>query len=349
MASIYKDGGKWYINFKDGSSWVRKSLKTSNKQIAIEKLHVVQEQEDRGLLNIPIRAEDISVQQFVDEYLVSCQTNHSKRTYGLEKSVLNNFIKYCISKNITQLNQISLSLLENYKSMRIKKVSPSCLNRELTIFCALLSRAVQLRKLPANPLRDPAGKNMLKRLREPEKKVQSLSRDEIKALMKAANNQWKAIIAVTISTGLRRAELQHLRWKDIDFNRNQIDVVNHTEFHTKSRKNRFIPMNKICRETLRKLKQTGTYVFGLSNGKAFVNNFNREFNKLRQSAGLKHITFHMLRHTFASELVGEGVPLKVVQEFLGHASIRTTEIYTHLLPSRNQAEIQKLKYKFPKK
>ncbi len=232
--------------------------------------------------------------------------------------------------------------------MRIKKVSPSCLNRELTIFCAMLTRAVQLRKLPANPLKDPAGKNMLKRLHEPEKKVQSLSRDEIKTLMKAANSRWKAIIAITISTGLRRAELQHLRWKDIDFDRNQIDIVNQEEFHTKSQKNRFIPMNKICRETLGKLKRTGKYVFGLSNGKAFVNNFNREFGKLRKSAGLNHITFHMLRHTFASELVAQGVPLKVVQEFLGHASIRTTEIYTHLLPSRNQAEIQKLKYNFKK-
>ncbi len=53
---------------------------------------------------------------------------------------------------------------------------------------------------------------------------------------------------------------------------------------------------------------------------------------------------HDLRHTFASHLVMNGAPLPVVQEFLGHANITTTMVYSHLAPNIHRREIQKLKY-----
>jgi len=62
----------------------------------------------------------------------------------------------------------------------------------------------------------------------------------------------------------------------------------------------------------------------------------------RKRAELWHFTWHNLRHTFASHLVAEGVPLKAVQELLGHTDIRLTMRYAHLAPSATRTAVQVL-------
>jgi len=62
----------------------------------------------------------------------------------------------------------------------------------------------------------------------------------------------------------------------------------------------------------------------------------RRFQRACREAGVRVITFHDLRHTFATRLAASGEPLRVIQEFLGHADIKTTQIYAHYAPSSRE-------------
>jgi len=71
-------------------------------------------------------------------------------------------------------------------------------------------------------------------------------------------------------------------------------------------------------------------------------NFDAALRRIRKRAGLWHFTWHNLRHTFASHLVGEGETLKAVQELLGHTDIRLTMRYSHLAPSATRTAVEVL-------
>ena len=131
----------------------------------------------------------------------------------------------------------------------------------------------------------------------------------------------------------RRGEILRLRWQDVDFKGNKIDVVSGTGGHTKNYESRVIPMNGFLRDVLRKhpRRLDSTYVFFAPNGQPFADVDTSFATALRRS-GLQHFRFHDLRHTFASWLVMGGVDLRTVQELLGHKDIRMTMRYSHLAP-----------------
>lgn len=114
------------------------------------------------------------------------------------------------------------------------------------------------------------------------------------------------------------------------------------EHRTKSGHDRAVPLLPLAREVLERLNAARTNededatVFVGYRGTPLHGNFvGEEFRDQRSCAGLpKRFTFHTLRHTFASWLVTQGVPLRHVQAYLGHVSIQTTEIYAHLVEDR---------------
>jgi site-specific recombinase XerD len=142
---------------------------------------------------------------------------------------------------------------------------------------------------------------------------------------------------------MRLDEIVNLKWKNIDLE-NRVITVGDDNFTTKGRNQRFIPINEALtsilsqRERKRKIftinhtDDNRDFVFCKVNGEKFTGNyFSRKFKKACIAAGLDSaIHFHSLRHSFASNLVQKGVPLYTIKELLGHSSISTTEIYSHL-------------------
>lgn len=158
------------------------------------------------------------------------------------------------------------------------------------------------------------------------------------------------LIRVAIGTGFRRAELCALRWRDVSFEEGRVYARSYVrkdtagnvlyEHRTKSGHDRAISLLPLARGALERLHASRTnededetvFLGGRSGGPLFGNFVGEEFREQRKRAGLpKRFTFHTLRHTFASWLVTEGVPLRHVQEYLGHASIQTTMRYAHLV------------------
>lgn len=146
------------------------------------------------------------------------------------------------------------------------------------------------------------------------------------------------MLLTALRTGRRRGELMALRWEHVDLVAGQIHVrtaVSRGVIGTpKSGKARTIPMSDELLAGLKAYRHLkGPYVFCSPAGRLLKRDeIKHPLRRACKKAGLRQVWWHALRHTFASHLVMRGVPLKAVQERLGHATIEMTMRYAHLSP-----------------
>lgn len=157
------------------------------------------------------------------------------------------------------------------------------------------------------------------------------------------------IILVAAFTGLRRGEVVSLRWRDLDFDASSVHVRENVsagqDTTPKGRRSRTITMAPQVAQVLAPLapgdaRHSTELLFpGTRAGmKLDPDALSKRFIAARQRAGLRPLTFHDLRHTFASLLARAGEPVTVIQAEAGHADLRTTERYMHHRPRRQDAE-----------
>jgi integrase/recombinase XerD len=164
-----------------------------------------------------------------------------------------------------------------------------------------------------------------------------LSLEEVATVFKATSNlKHKALLMVAYAGGLRVGEVVRLRIKDIDSKRNMTHVRK-----GKGKKDRYTLLGDAALEILRdywKEYHPREWLFEgqkKHDGKPRKHLSERSaeaiFEAAATGAGIgKHVTFHSLRHSFATHLLEAGVDLRYIQELLGHSSSKTTEIYTHV-------------------
>ena len=161
-----------------------------------------------------------------------------------------------------------------------------------------------------------------------------LAEQEMGRLFNAIKNKkHKAILFTAYSAGLRVSEVTNLKLTDIDAERMQLFIQN-----AKGQKDRFVMLSPIVLDVLRNYVKELTprpvkYLFeGATAGEAYgIRSAQKIFNEAKKMAGIrKKITFHGLRHSFATHLLEKGVDVKYIQELLGHFSIKTTQRYLHV-------------------
>lgn len=343
MAKIYQLKNKgwksktWYASFRDTTGKrVQKSLGVTNRKEAQKMLNGIVGDVARGRFNLPTKSKGLSVQKYVESYLDYCVNNHAPRTAGIERGILrNHFLPFCEGEGVSSLAEVSLGLMEKYKAWRREKAAPQTINRELTVIKAMIARAEAEGAIQKNPFIN-GRKTMLKNLPVEEKEPRYLTLEEIRRLLEAAESRprWKKIIMFLLTTGLRRGEIQFLRWRDVNLDRRIITITSHAGHITKNRRTRYTSLNNTAMKILLDLKQEageGEYVFGQNGGSIpYINNFNREYRKIAIAAGLKGVGIHTLRHTFASHHAMRGTSSFELQKMLGHLSPRMTEHYAHL-------------------
>lgn len=147
------------------------------------------------------------------------------------------------------------------------------------------------------------------------------------------NKKHKAILFTAYSGGLRVSEAVNLQIKDIDSDRMQIFIEN-----AKGKKDRYVMLSPVLLDILRSyLKQYKPrpvkYLFeGVEPGVPISSRTAQHiFIEAKKKAGLKkNLTFHCLRHSFATHLLEKGVDIKYIKDLLGHFSINTTTRYLHV-------------------
>lgn len=164
----------------------------------------------------------------------------------------------------------------------------------------------------------------------------------------------RVVVLTAATTGLRQSELLGLRWRDVDWSAQRIRVRNafvrgehSTDGKSDLSTRRSVPMtNRLARELDRWSRRTiyesdGDLVFAHPQSGAPLDRskVTKRFKAACLAAGVRPIKFHDLRHTFATRLAASGQPLRAIQEFLGHADSKTTQIYAHYAPSEHEVEM----------
>lgn len=162
-----------------------------------------------------------------------------------------------------------------------------------------------------------------------------LTKEEISLIINSIDNlKHKAIISAIYGAGLRLSELLQLKISDIDSNRMLIRVS-----QSKGKRDRFVMLSGKLLNLLReyyKVYQPKKYLFeGQKGGQYSPRSVQAIFKKaLKKTNITKKASVHTLRHSFATHLLESGTDIRVIQQLLGHNSIKTTQIYTQVSSSK---------------
>jgi integrase len=187
--------------------------------------------------------------------------------------------------------------------------------------------------------------------------IHYLELDEIEAVLRAVPAEDplgptdRTLFLTAATTGLRQGELLALRWCDIDWTAGRVRVRrNYVRGHLgtpKSRRSsRAVPLaDRVAGELERHFQRShhqddADLVFGHPEKGTVLDHsyLVRRFKKALAAAGVRKVRFHDLRHSFGTRMAATGVPLRTLQEWLGHRDLKTTLIYADYLPSAHEAE-----------
>lgn len=257
-----------------------------------------------------------------------------------KKGILKNYLIPFFGK--FELAEIGTHHVEQFKAWQVKRgVSNKTLRNRLTVLSKCLSCAHEWFNLNT-PLPKIAWPKC------PPASTDYLSPEECDLLLEHSEGHVRDLIFTTLRTGMRQGELKGLQWSSVDW-QNRSLAIRHSYCDKrkildtpKSNKERHIPLDIDLYKALYERKKATGHVF-MRGSKAWTSKgLNLRLTKVCKKAGLRRITWHVLRHTFASHLAMKGVPLNTVQVLLGHSTITTTMRYAHVAPSTLQDAIRML-------
>lgn len=246
--------------------------------------------------------------------------------------------------------------------LRDKGKSESTVRQCYTVLRAILDTAVRDELLARNPAA------AVKRPRVTHREARYLGPSEIRALIEASDKtRYGLLFELLANTGMRRGEALALTWRDVDLERQTVRVTGTLSRVDGSlavtpaktdRSRRTVPLSPAAAVVLERLRerqavdrraagsvwQSTPYVFTTELGEPCdPRNALRALKAAATRAGLPDIGLHTLRHSAASVMISNGVPLKVVSEILGHASIAITgDVYGHVSPDVSREAVQAL-------
>jgi integrase len=231
--------------------------------------------------------------------------------------------------------RMTKSLAEEFRKSRCRenpKIKDATVNRDLSALRRVLYWGLDEQIIPANPLA------RLKMARERRTRRQVLSVAEEFSLLGAAKDHLYAMTLLALDTGMRRGEITGERWEDIDFSQKVLYV---TRSKTPEGESREIPLTARLYEYLKSRRRDEGFVIDYKDH--VVRIVKRSWKTALRNAGVRHVRFHDLRHTFNTRLMEAGVLQEVRMELMGHSpGNKVHATYTHVeLPTKRDA-IRKL-------
>jgi integrase/recombinase XerC len=266
---------------------------------------------------------------------------HTLRNYRSDLEQFHQFLlerELCLDEDeAVDLRKIDIHIPRAYLAALTKSRKKSSIGRKLAALKGFFRYLVDTHHIAKDPLR------LIHSPKQEKPLPHFLSVDDVFRLLgaikvnRALDVRDGAILEVFYSTGIRAAELVGLNWSDVDFQLGIVRVVG------KGSKERIVPIGEVALQTLRAYSQEvrkewqlpcagETAVFLNHRGaRITTRSVARIVEKHLREAGIAvKMGPHGLRHTFATHLLNSGADLRVIQEMLGHASLSTTQRYTHL-------------------
>ena len=309
----------------------------------------------------------MTLQTLIDEWLYE---NHAleikKRTMLRYQSILKNYVyPYYGGFDISTITPRDIQHWVNELRERIsvgrtsRPLSASSINTFIGIFRQAFAYAEDYEILSYNPTRK------IKRI--PEKKNDNLrvfTREEqirLENYIDKLDNQEYFVYIFVLYTGLRLGEVMALTWNDINL-KTGIMTINKTKYKTTDNNGRWyyvtdtpktdksireIPLPNFLKEKLKQLKREkiSKYVITRNNGEELTDKVVVwRLGMILKRIHIRRLSFHSLRHTFATRALENKMDIKTLSEILGHSDITTTlNIYTHSLMNHKKQAMRKIK------
>lgn len=236
-----------------------------------------------------------------------------------------------------QFDKINIDHIIDYCTFRkLAGVKNSTINRELTVVRSAINYYLKHNN-------DADFKNPFNRFKlfENDFIPRFLTHNECSLLLESSlhynNHQLHDFILLALNTGCRASELTKLTWDNVYIDQKYFIIRNSL---SKNKKTVYKPLNQVSIDALKRLKTHNYYVFYNKRTNKNIRSFRRGFEFAVDRSRLGKVRIHDLRHTFASFLVKQGVPLYHVSTLLGHSDIRVTQKYAHLAPEHLQHVLQ---------
>jgi integrase len=265
----------------------------------------------------------------LEEAINACHETCWRGIANEENSLRNAALALNFFGKNTPVNEITQDWLDGYLAqLRKAGSSNGTINRKMATLSRVLSYAVECRKL------SPLDKPKFRRQKEMEGRMRILTNTEEEQVL-GFLGQWgkedeAECVCILVDSGLRPSELFRLEARDCDFN-----VGKHGAMQiafTKNGKTRVVPMTLRVKEILqRRVEITATGPLFPFDKDWLIRAWSRVRSVMGQDHDKEFIPY-ALRHTCASRLVQRGVPLTVIQKWLGHESIRVTQRYAKIRP-----------------
>jgi integrase len=321
---------RWYLDYRDATrkrvqKVVAHATSPEEAQIALQREVSKTFSQEYGIKS---QKERISFREFSNIYLENYAIIRKRSWKSDQKYLRAQLIPFF---GDFQLHEITPLNVSQFIVKRQKDgVRKSTINRELTVLKKMLNLAIEWNfEIAKNPV--VKGNYFAE---DEYKRNRVLVSDEEERLFQAAAPHLKLILICALNTGMRYSEILGLTWESLDPEKRQIIVQANS---SKSGKARVIPINSTLYSTLAQLKEKSNGYCGnvflyddpVTGESRAVKTVRRAFLMACRRARIKNLRFHDLRHTFGSRLIERGADPVSVKNLLGHANLKTTEVYLH--------------------
>jgi site-specific recombinase XerD len=246
--------------------------------------------------------------------------NFSRQTikgylYSVEK-----FLEY------SKLKGLNENSVKDYIQKNLQNKAPSSVRKDLFAIKFFFEKVLKQNLSLPNPKKNNSLPDIL-------------TIDEIKRLIgNTSNIKHRLIIKLLYGCGLRVSEIVNLKKENINFEEGLIKII-----LSKGKKDRFVKLPEAIKKELKnycEIEKSEILFPSARGGKLTKDTIQKVVQNSSKKAGIKKRVYpHLLRHSFATHLLEQGIDLRIIQKLLGHSSIKTTQIYTQI----SQASIKNIK------
>ncbi len=282
------------------------------------------------------------MEEYLDRFItyLVVERNASPYTVRNYRREVGEFLRFLEKEGISSLQEVDRRVLTRYLLwLNARGYSKASIRRRISELRSFFKWLVREGAVESNPIEAISAPKVPQRL------PRYLKPEEIEAIMQAPDTSQplgqrdRAILEILYATGMRISELVGLDMGTVDIARGQMMV------RGKGSKERIVLLGRPARDALDLYLKEGRpkLLKGKRTSALFLNRFGERLSvrgvqsmldRCARKAGLKWVTPHLLRHTFATHMLGGGADLRVVQELLGHASLSSTQVYTHVSQRR---------------
>lgn len=320
----HSETGRYYALVKRRGKQHRKSLKTTDRQLAERKLSAFRDKIGRSATST--RDRNTTFKELAQEWFDVAKTRLKPRSAESAECCLKQLNKHF---GFLPVRNIVVAHCREWEKNRGADISASSFNHDRTQLIAVLDFAVKEGLMLENPALTIARRKL------PKGKITIPSKEDFMLLVKTMRSCSQAgdgadLVELLAYSGMRLSEATALTWGDIDFDRGQFAVTGGAQ-GTKNHETRVVPLFPALRSLLERLK-TERKEITLDEPVSEISSAKNAMGNACERAKLPHFHHHLLRHFFVSQAIEAGVDFKTISAWVGHkdGGVLVARTYGHL-------------------